>query len=112
MSKEIKDIELLATTNVDIDSAEALQSMALNLQPLTEKYDQLIQLKKSIAENAKGWSGEDAEAFRNIFTNGLEKYCEDLKTAHDILVAENNKINTALNELESLATRSVFATEE
>lgn len=41
MSKQIKDIELPATTNVDIDSAEALQSISLNLQPLTEKYDQL-----------------------------------------------------------------------
>lgn len=112
MSKEIKDIELPATINVDIDSVEASQSISLNLQPLTEKYDQLIQLKKSIAENAKGWSGEDANAFKNIFTNGLEKYCEDLKTAHDILVEENNKINTALNELEALAARSVFATEE
>lgn len=112
MSKEIKDIELPATINVDIDSVEALQSISLNLQPLTEKYNQLIQLKKSIAENAKGWSGEDANAFKNIFTSGLEKYCEDLKTAHDILVEENNKINTALNELEALAARSVFATEE
>lgn len=112
MSKEIKDIELPATINVDIDSVEASQSISLNLQPLMEKYDQLIQLKKSIAENAKGWSGEDANAFKNIFTNGLEKYCEDLKTAHDILVEENNKINTALNELEALAARSVFATEE
>ena len=112
MSKEIKDIELPATINVDIDSVEALQSISLNLQPLMEKYNQLIQLKKSIAENAKGWSGEDANAFKNIFTNGLEKYCEDLKTAHDILVEENNKINTALNELEALAARSVFATEE
>ena len=112
MSKEIKDIELPATINVDIDSVEALQSISLNLQPLTEKYNQLIQLKKSIAENAKGWSGEDANAFKNIFTNGLEKYCEDLKTTHDILVEENNKINTALNELEALAARPVFATEE
>lgn len=112
MSTQIKDIELPATTNVDIDSAEALQSISLNLQPLTEKYDQLKQLKDSIAENAKGWSGEDAKAFDNIFAKGLAKYCEDLKTAHEILVEENNNINTALNELEALATQSVFATEE
>ena len=112
MSKQIKDIELPATINVDIDSVEALQSISLNLQPLTEKYDQLKQLKDSIAENAKGWSGEDANAFKNIFTNGLAKYCDDLKAAHEILVEKNNNINTALNELEALATQSVFATEE
>ena len=112
MSKQIKDIELSATTNVDIDSVEALQSISLNLQPLTDKYDQLIQLKKSIAEKAKGWSGEDAEAFKNIFTNGLAKYCDDLKAAHEILVEENNNINTKLYELDVLATQSVFATEE
>ena len=53
MSKEIKDIELPATINVDIDSVEASQSISLNLQPLTEKYDQLIQLKKVLPKMLK-----------------------------------------------------------